>query len=458
MQTDVHLAQPYASTARLSVWKAPSRQDGARRGLLVSNRRMPETPAAPPSNESPYAWMRLGVSLLLMTIGGAGMYSVTVMLPQIQAEFSATRGAVSLAYTLTMVGFGIGGVLMGRLADRRGVTVPVAVSAVGLGIGFAAAGMAPSLWWFCVAQGLFIGLLGTSGSFAPLVADTARWFDRRRGIALGICMSGNYLAGAVWPPVMQHFITTAGWRHTYIGMGLFCLLAMLPLSLFLRRPPPPQPVQAAAGSAALNGDGSRPFGLQPSAAQALLCVAGVSCCVAMSMPQVHIVAYCTDLGFNAARGAEMLSLMLGMGVVSRLLSGWISDRIGGLRTLLLGGVLQGIALLLFLPFDGLVPLYVVSGLFGLFQGGIVPAYALIVREHFAPQEAGVRTGTVLMATMLGMALGGWMSGAVFDLTGSYRAAFINGIGWNLLNLAIVSTLLWRTTRGARRRPDIVLRT
>jgi len=193
----------------------------------------------------------------------------------------------------------------------------------------------------------------------------------------------------------------------------------------------------------------RPMGMKPATVQVLLCVAGVSCCVAMSMPQVHIVAYCGDLGFGAARGAEMLSLMLGLGVVSRLVSGWISDRIGGLRTLLLGSILQGVALLLFLPFQGLVSLYVIAGLFGLFQGGIVPSYALIVREHFSPREAGARVGTVLMATLFGMALGGWMSGAVFDLTGSYRAAFINGITWNLLNVTIVGFLLWRVRSSLR---------
>jgi MFS family permease len=194
------------------------------------------------------------------------------------------------------------------------------------------------------------------------------------------------------------------------------------------------------------------MGRDPALVQGLLCVAGVSCCVAMSMPQVHIVAYCSDLGFGAARGAQMLSLMLGLGVVSRLGMGWISDRIGGLRTLLLGSILQGIALLLFLPYTGLVSLYVVSGLFGLFQGGIVPAYALIVREHFPPAQAGARVGTVLMATLFGMALGGWLSGAVFDWTGSYRAAFINGIGWNLLNVAIVSFLLWSLSRSMRAAP------
>ena len=369
---------------------------------------------------------------------------MTVVLPRIQEDFAVVRGDALLPYTATMIGFGLGGILMGRLSDRFGVVVPVALGAVGLGAGFIAAGLAPSLWLFSLAQGILIGLLGTSATFAPLVADTSQWFSRRRGMALAICMSGNYLAGAVWPPVMQHFIDSVGWRATYVGMGLFCMVTMLPLALLLRRRPPvqvtPVPVMQAADPPP---SAARPLGMSPGALQALLCVAGVSCCVAMSMPQVHIVAYCGDLGFGAARGAEMLSLMLGLGVVSRLASGWISDRIGGLRTLLLGSVLQGVALLLFLPFDGLVSLYVVAGLFGLFQGGIVPAYALIVREYFSPREAGARVGTVLMATLFGMALGGWMSGAVFDLTGSYHAAFLNGIAWNLLNVAIVCFLLFR---------------
>lgn len=414
------------------------------------------SPARREAVESPYAWLRLALSLLLMTIGGSGMYAITVVLPRVQQEFGVSRGDASLPYTLTMIGFGIGGVLMGRLSDRFGVMVPVMVGAVGLGLGFIGAGLAPGLMVFALAQGVLIGLLGTSATFAPLVADTSQWFDRRRGIALAICMSGNYTAGAVWPPVMQFFIDSVGWRQTYVGMGVFCIASMLPLALVLRRrPPPPLPPAQSARPAPVAGtpEATRPLGLHPHVLLALLCVAGVACCVAMSMPQVHIVAYCGDLGFGAARGAEMLSLMLGMGVVSRLVSGWISDRIGGLRTLLLGSLLQGVALLLFLPFDGLVSLYLVSGLFGLFQGGIVPSYALIVREYFPPQQAGSHVGTVLMATLLGMALGGWLSGAVFDLTGSYRAAFVNGIGWNLLNLAIVLFLLWRARavgRGAGR--------
>jgi MFS family permease len=397
--------------------------------------------------ESPYAWLRLAMSLPLMTIGGSGMYAITVVLPRMQQDFAASRGDASLAYTLTMIGFGIGGVLMGRLADRFGVMVVVMIGAVGLGLGYIAASFAPGLLPFCLVQGLLIGMLGTSATFAPLVADTSRWFDRRRGIALAICMSGNYTAGAVWPPVMQYFIDLAGWRQTYLGLGVFCIATMVPMALLLRPRPPSQDMTAAAASSADAEPtfSRRPLGLSPNVLLALLSLAGVSCCVAMSMPQVHIVAYCGGLGFGAARGAEMLSLMLGMGVASRLLSGWISDRIGGLRTLLLGSLLQGFALLLFLPSDGLVSLYVVSGMFGLFQGGIVPSYALIVREYFPPEEAGARVGIVLMATLMGMALGGWMSGAVFDLTGSYRAAFLNGIAWNFLNLSIVGFLLWRAT-------------
>ncbi len=407
--------------------------------------------------ESPYAWTRLFVSLVLMTIGGSGMYTVSVVLPRIQAEFAVARGDASLPYTLAMVGFGLGGVLMGRLADRFGVLVPIVIGSIFLGTGFIVAGNAGSLWQFSLAQGVLMGFLGCSATFAPLVADTSQWFARRRGIAIAICMSGNYMAGAVWSPIVQHFVESVGWRQTYIGMGVFCLCTMLPLAfLVLRRRPPlhvPHPAEPEALSAeliehAVHAESPRPLGFSPAALQTLLCIAGVACCVAMSMPQVHIVAYCGDLGFGAARGAEMLSLMLAAGIVSRLVSGWISDHVGGLRTLLLGSVLQGVALLAFLVTDGITSLYLVSAMFGLFQGGIVPSYALIVREYFTPAEAGARVGTVLMATLFGMALGGWMSGAIFDLTGSYRAAFLNGTAWNLLNVGIVLMLLYRA-RGER---------
>ena len=392
---------------------------------------------------------RLGLTLLIMTVGSSGMYVVSVMLPAVQAEFGVARADASLPYTLLMLGFGIGGVLMGRLADRFGVMWPLLGGALSLGLGYVACGMADGIVAFTVAQAVLVGLFGSAAAFAPLVADTSLWFVKRRGIAVAVCASGNYVAGAVWPPIAQHFIETVGWRQTYIGMGAFCGLAMAALALFMRaRPPgiavePSRSASAMAPSALRQRDMTRPFGLSMGTAQGLLCVAGVACCVAMSMPQVHIVAYCSDLGYGAARGAQMLSLMLACGIVSRLAFGAISDRVGGLRTLLLGSTLQGIALLLFLPFDGLVSLYVISALFGLFQGGIVPSYAIIVREYFPPAEAGARVGTVLMFTLLGMALGGWLSGKVFDLTGSYRAAFVNGFGWNVVNLAVVLFLLQR---------------
>jgi len=393
--------------------------------------------SSPSQPESAYAWLRLAVSLAITALSGVGMYAAAVALPAIQAEFGVDRSDASLPYTSLMIGFGLGGILMGKLSDRFGVMVPVLLGATGLSLGFFAAGHAASLWQFAIVNGLLIGMLGASAGFAPLVADTSLWFTRRRGIAVAICASGNYLAGAVWPPILQHLFDTIGWRAAFTGIGVFCFASIVPLAFLLRRRPPVLDFHSTSSVSLA----SKSIDIPQRSLLLLLCVAGVACCVAMSMPQVHIVAYCSDLGFPAARGAEMLSVMLGAGIVSRLASGWICDRIGGLRTLLLGSGLQAVALLLFLPFDGLASLYIVAALFGLFQGGIVPSYAIIVREYFPPAQAGAKVGLVIMCTLLGMALGGWLSGAVFDLTGSYRAAFLNGIGWNLLNLAIAFYLL-----------------
>jgi MFS family permease len=392
--------------------------------------------------ESPYAWLRLVVSLALSTIGGVGMWSVVVALPAVQAEFGVARGEASFPYTLTMIGFGVASIGLGRLADRFGIMVPIIAGAIAMVLGYAAAASAVSLWWYALAQGALIGA-GSAATFAPLLAHVSLWFTRRRGIAVAHFASGNYLAGTVWPTIVQHFIATSGWRATYFGIAVFCAATMLPLALLLRSPAPVTELP-------ISGGGSRPappvhaLGLSSGALQGILVVAGLCCCVAMSMPQVHLVAYCSDLGYGPARGAEMLSLMLACGIVSRVSFGFISDRIGGLRTLLLGSTLQGIALLLFLPFNGLVSLYVISALFGLFQGGIVPSYAIIVREYFPPHEAGERVGAVITATLFGMALGGWMSGAIYDLTGSYRAAFVNGIAFNVLNVSIALFLLRRS--------------
>ncbi len=399
--------------------------------------------------ESTYAWVRLGVTLLLSTVGGVGMWAVVVALPAVQADFGVARADASLPYTLTMLAFGAAGIVMGRLSDRYGIMIPVALGAILLGAGYLLAAAAPSLTYYALAQGVLVGA-GSSATFAPLLAHTSLWFVRRRGIAVAIFASGNYLAGTVWPPIVEHFIGTAGWRGTYSGIGLFCLASMLPLALLLRRKPPLTDVRVGMATAAVPvGRSPQSLGLTPNALQALLVIAGLACCVAMSMPQVHLVAYCSDLGYGPARGAQMLSLMLACGIVSRLAFGWICDRVGGLRTLLLGSTLQGIALLLYLPFNGLVSLYVVSALFGLFQGGIVPSYAIIVREYFDRAEAGARVAIVITATLFGMALGGFLSGAIFDMTGSYRAAFVNGLVWNALNISIAAWLLRRSMGRAR---------
>lgn len=392
--------------------------------------------------------MRLGAALLIGTLGGVGMWSVVVVLPAVQAEFAVDRGAASLPYSLTMIGYAVGSVFMGRWTDKVGIFKPVVTGALALGLGYVAAGFARNLWEFALAQAVLIAAIGSSPLFGPLMADVSWWFRRYRGFALSVCACGNYFAGTLWPPVINYFMQAHGWRATQIGMGIVLMIVMLPIAFLFRRPAPitHEAPRSAASDTTPSAEDQRmahPFGLSPNTAQIMIALAGVACCVAMSMPQVHIVAYCSDLGYGVARGAEMLSIMMGFGIVSRLLSGYISDKIGGLKTLLIGSFLQGVALALYVIFDGLTSLYVVSALFGLFQGGIVPSYALIIREYFPAREAGTRVSIALTATMLGMALGGWLTGVIFDWTGSYDIAFLNGLAWNFMNLSIATFLLLR---------------
>ncbi len=389
--------------------------------------------------ETPYSWLRLGISILISAIGGVGMWSVVVAIPAVQAEFGSARGGASLAYTAVMIGFAAGGVVMGRLMDKRGIVAPLMLGASALGLGYVLAGLAPNLFVFAAAHGVLIGALGSSASFGPLMSDLSLFFSKRRGLAVSLCASGNYVAGAIWPRVVQHGIDTVGWRYTHITIGLFCVVTLVPLGLLLRRRPPSAAMLAPISKMQKGGD----LKISPNVLQSLLFIAGVGCCVAMAMPQVHLVAYCGDLGYGAARGAEMLSMMLALGIVSRIASGFIADRFGGLFALGLGSLMQGTALTLFLFFDSLNSLYAIAALFGLFQGGIVPSYAIIVREYFEPREAGTRVGLVFMATYFGMAFGGWLSGAIFDWTGSYALAFLNGVAFNLINLAIIVFLLLR---------------
>ena len=397
--------------------------------------------------DSLYAWWRVAVALAIATVGGIGLWAPVVVLPIIEREYNVGRGGATLPYSAIMIGFAVGGVTLGRFTDRFGIVPPLLLGAVMLALGFIAAAFAGSFWQFVLIQAVLTGMLGSSSTFGPLVADITHWFQQRRGIAVAIVASGNYLAGAIWPRAMQWGIANYGWRHTYVVIGILCVITMAPLALLLRRRSP------IAESHATVQSGPHETLAPPGYLQGLLMFAGVCCCVAMSMPQVHMVAYCVDLGYGPARGAEMLSLMLGMGVISRLSSGLIADKIGGVGTLIIGSTMQFLTLIFYLPFNGLTSLYVVSALFGLSQGGIVPSYALIVRQYFPARQAGLRVSLVLMSTVVGMALGGWMSGEIFDLTGSYRAAFLNGIAWNLVNMAIA---FWLLFGGMRMRPALAV--
>jgi len=397
--------------------------------------------------DSRYSWIRLCLTVLVATVINAGMWAIIVIMPYVETEFGGSRAMAALPYTLTMIGFATGNYVIGRAVDRYGITLSLVVASLVAALSYGLATLSSSLLMLSLAQ-LLIGLASAVG-FGPLIADISHWFVRRRGIAVAIAASGNYLSGAIWPLLLAQMLQDSGWRAAYLAMGLITVALVVPLAFALRSPIPEEAKAAADTASMLNASSA---GLSPRALQYLLAFAGIACCVAMSMPQVHIVALCVGLGFGPAVGAQMLSLMLLGGVASRIVSGLLADRLGGVRTLLIGSVLQTIALFLYLPAGTMVSLYVVSLIFGLSQGGIVPSYALIVREYMPAKEAGARVGFVLMATILGMALGGWLSGVIYDLSGSYTLAFVNGIVWNGINVAIV---LWLLMRSRPRLPSAV---
>jgi MFS family permease len=387
--------------------------------------------------DSRRAWLRLAVAVVIGSLGSVGMWSVVVALPVVQSDFGATRGTASLAFTMVMLGFGLGQVVTGRISDRYGIVAAIGAGIGILGFGYIGAGYAPSVWAFILLH-FAIGL-SSAATFGPLMAEASHWFERYRGLAVAIAASGNYVGGTIWPPLVNFGMESFGWRTTHIAIGIFTAIAMTLALTVLRLL-----MGAATRRSHVNAPPPRvDLKLSTNALTAILALASISCCVAMSMPQVHIVAYCGDLGYGVARGAEMLSLMLGFGIISRIGSGFLADRIGGIRTLLIGSIAQGSALLFYLFFDSLTSLYIISAMFGLFQGGIVPSYAIIVREAMPASEAATRIGIVIFASVFGMSFGGWISGVIFDATGSYVAAFVNGLGWNLLNVTIMLLLLMR---------------
>jgi len=389
-------------------------------------------------HDSLYSWFRLLIALLVATVGNIGMWVVVIILPDIQQEFSIDRSTASIPFALTMVGFAIGNGVMGRVVDHYGITKTIILAAIINTVGYIAAMQVNNVYLLSILQ-FFIGF-GTAASFGPLIADTSHWFLKRRGIAVALIASGNYFSGAIWPPLFNSALQSDGWRDVYGILALATIFIMVPLSFLLTKKISEE-TSRVSDAASENRRSS--VNISPKMLTILLSIAGVGCCVAMSMPQVHIVAFCIDLGYGPAVGAEMLSLMLIGGIISRLINGLLADKLGGVYTLLIGSTLQCIALFLYLPFDGLVSLYIVSAVFGLSQGGIVPSYAIIIREYLPSAEAGTRVGFVMMCTIMGMAIGGWMSGWIYDITGSYAAAFWNGIIWNFLNIGIVLFLIMR---------------
>jgi MFS family permease len=399
------------------------------------------------SIETAYGWVVVVVSTLMIATAFGSSYLVTVALKPIAATFDVPRWMPSSAYGLALVGAGVGGIVMGLWSDRRGMLRPALLGSVMVGVAAMAASRSPDIYTL-LGLHLLLGLLGNAATFSPMLANATRWFDRRRGFAVAIVGAGQSLAGAVWPPIFSWAITHYGWRDTMLAYGAFAMAVMLPMALVFRRPPPV--AKAGGTSTARDGAAGPVLGLPPNTVLAMVFFAIIGCCVAMAMPMVHIVAYCSDLGFDPARGAEMLSLLLACAFVSRLAFGWVADRIGGLKTILIGASLQAVVLAAYAWTDGLVALYVVSGLFGLVFGGIVPSYALVGRELFPASEAGWRIGVIFLGGTIGMGAGGILGGAIFDLAGSYETAFLTGVAFNLLNLALIGTLVYR--QGDPRRP------
>lgn len=381
----------------------------------------------------------VAASLGLMTVGAGGYYVVIVGLKLVALDFDELRWVPSMAYSATVFGMGLGGIWIGRWSDRIGVGTPALIGAVMVSAGALTASFVVNLWAFLLAHGVMMGLLGNAALFSPLIANTARWFDQRRGVAVALVTSAQGLAGIVWPAVFRFTIASWGWRETYRVYAGVALVSMVPLSLLLRRRAPVVAVPYRSQGVS----NARVFGLSGGVALGLLCLAIVGCCVAMAMPIVHVVAHTSDLGHPLSRGAEVLMVALGCAFLGRIAWGFVADRIGGLRVLILGSAFQAVTLSLYLFVESLAGLYVVSGLFGIAFGGIIPSYTLVVSRYFPREGLGWRVAVVYLFGALGMAVGSWLGGAFFDLYGSYRGAFAMGLLFNVMNLGIVGLLLMR---------------
>jgi MFS family permease len=386
------------------------------------------------------AWIAAGAVLALLSISYGSPLLIVVGLKPITAGLGTVREVTALAAALTWVGTGAGGILMGWMADRVGIRRIVMFGAVMIAAGLAVSSIG-TVWALYVGHGLLLGLLGNGAMFPPLLVYVSRWFDRRRGAALALIASGQYIAGMIWPTVFEHAIARYGWQATMIAYGIVVIVAIPPIAALFLHPPPAHPhAEATVSAAARRG---RSLGLPPNVVLAMLCVAGFCCCVPMALPQSHLVAFCSDIGIPPAQGAAMLSVLTGCAFLSRQFWGWLADKVGGLLTLMLGSTCQALAIAAFMTTQNEAGLFAVAAAYGLGFSGIVPAYVLVVRELFPSSEASWRVPTVLFVSMGGMAFGSWFAGALYDHFGYYAPAFAIGVAFNLVNLMVVGTLLAR---------------
>jgi len=400
------------------------------------------------SLETRYSWIAASLSVLILTMSYGGLWIIAVGLKQVAAETGGSRSVPSLASSLAWFGTGFGGLVMGRLADRFGIRWTVIFGSLSMAIGLLISSQGEP-WHLYVGHGLFMGLLGNAGINAPLYVYVSRWFDQHRGSALALISSGSYVAGTVWPTIFERAIAHIGWRDTMVWYALLEVAIIVPVALIFLRAPPEviAPAASGGGSAA----SPRVFGWNPNLVFVLLGLASFCCCVTMSMPHAHLVALCTDLGISAARGAAMLSLLLGLGFLCRQLWGVISDRIGALLTLLISGVAQVTTFSGFIIAQNEAGLFAVSAAFGIAFSGLVPAYVLAVREYFPAREASWRVPALLLMSGSGMATGSWLAGAIYDHYAYYAPAFVVGVAFNLANIALLAVLVlrWRMTRMQR---------
>ena len=379
------------------------------------------------------------MSLVLLATSFGAFWITAVGLKAIAADVGGSRAVPSAASALAWIGAGAGGIAMGQVAERYGIRWTVMVGAVSLCIGLFISSRGEP-WQLYVGHGIFMGLLGVGGFNAPLYVYVSRWFDRRRGSALALISSGSYIAGFIWPPIFERAIATFGWRQTMVVYGIFAITVTLPLALIFLRAAPEVPVVKSGGAAVVS---PKVLGLNPNLAFGLISVAAFMCCVAMSMPQAHIVSLCSDLGISASHGAAMLSILLGTGFLSRQLWGVISDRIGGLLTALTSSALQAGAMTAFVFTQAEAGLFTVSAAFGIGFSALIPAYVLTIRELFPASEASWRVPTLLFLSGSGMATGGWLAGFLYDKFGYYAPAFAAGVGFNLVNLMLIAFLVSR---------------